>query len=505
MKNTFKRVFALLLALVMVLSLAACGGEKEPAADGKQPAAEAGNAGGSGKEEAGKITILYPGEETPRFKEFLENEFAEKVYNDIGLTIEMIWLPWDQYWTQKEIMLSAQDEIDLYWDGLADLSTFVNKHQARPLDDLINTYCPDMLKVLPMSWLQGGKAGGEIYGIPSAYGPSSAQFQLVCVRQDLLEGVGMTAITTPDDLVEYAAKVKEQYPEMNGPADIIFKPLTRAFQDEPLTWISGNEYAVLGEESGKVYSYYETEAFQKVARFNEEMYKKGLYSDLLTTNYNERDSRMQTGLYIWVEGSLGKDNEIISTVQQNAPDAVLASYLMEPDADKYITGAGGEVLCVPYSAANPEGAMKFLNWLYASQENYLFALYGVEGKDYEMVDGRIQRITTEDFFYEWMFRNQNYTVFGTDVTDEYIETYMSWDANAKTSSAMGFVFNNENVVEIETAVTEVIQNEMSVIRNGFVSFDENYPAAVQHLKDAGIDEYIAEVQRQYDEFLTQQG
>ena len=178
---------------------------------------------------------------------------------------------------------------------------------------------------------------------------------------------------------------------------------------------------------------------------------------------------------------------------------------MAPEEDKYISTAGGEVLCVPYSASNPEGAMKFINWLYSSKENYLFALYGVEGKDYKMVDGRIERITTEDFFYEWMFRNQNYTVFGTDVSDSYIEDYMSWDANAKTSGAMGFVFNNENVVQIETAIMEVIQNDMSVIRNGFVSFDENYAAAVQKLKDAGIDQYIAEVQRQYDEFRAQQG
>lgn len=507
MKNTFKRVFALLLALVMVLSMAACGGEKkddEPTTAQQGSESEA-TTGAETKKEAGKITILYPGEETPRFKEFLENEFAEKVYNDIGLTIDIIWLPWDQYWTQKEIMLSAQDEIDLYWDGLANLSSFVNKHQARPLDELIETYCQDMLEVLPMSWLGGGKVNGEIYGIPSAYGPSSAQFQMVCVRQDLLEGVGMTEIKTTDDLIEYATKVKEQYPEMNGPADIIYKPLTRAFQDEQLTFVSGNDFTVLGEETCKIYSYYETETFQKVAKFNEEMYNKGLYSDLLTTNYNERDSRMQTGLYIWVEGSLGKNNEILGTVQANAPEARLETYLMAPEEDKYITGAGGEVLCVPYSASNPEGAMMFLNWLYSSKENYMFALYGVEGKDYNMVDGRIERITTEDFFYEWMFRNQNYSVFGPDVSDEYIETYTNWDANAKTSSAMGFAFNNENVLEIETAVNEVIQNELSVIRNGFVSFDDNYATAIQHLKEAGIDEYVAEVQRQYDEFVAQQG
>ena len=485
MKHRFKGAFIMLLALTMVLSLAVTAG----AAD----------------ETAGKITILYPGEETPRFKEFLENEFAEKVYNDIGLEIELIWLSWDQYWIQKESMLSAQDEIDLYWDGLADLAALVNKRHARPLDELITACCPDMLEVLPMSWLAGGKVAGKIYGIPSAYGPSSAQFQLVCVRQDLLEGVGMTGIKTPKDLVEFATKVDEQYPEINGPADIIFKPLTRAFQEEQLTWISGNEYAVLGEESGKVYSYYETETFQKVAKFNEEMFSKGLYSDQLSTNYNERDSRMQTGLYIWVEGSLGKNNELIGTVKANAPQARLETYLMAPEADKYITGAGGEVLCIPYSAKNPEGAMKFLNWLYASRDNYLFALYGVEGKDYNMVDGRIERICTEDFFYEWMFRNQNFSVFGSDVTDEFIENYTNWDKDAKTSSAMGFTFNNENVVMIETAILEVIENDMSVVRNGFVNYDEHYAATVQKLKAAGIDEYIAEVQRQYDEFLANKG
>ena len=65
MKNTFKRIFALLLALVMVLSMAACGSEEKPAADDKQPAVEGGNEGGEVMEEAGKITILYPGEETP--------------------------------------------------------------------------------------------------------------------------------------------------------------------------------------------------------------------------------------------------------------------------------------------------------------------------------------------------------------------------------------------------------------------------------------------------------
>jgi putative aldouronate transport system substrate-binding protein len=101
-----------------------------------------------------------------------------------------------------------------------------------------------------------------------------------------------------------------------------------------------------------------------------------------------------------------------------------------------------------------------------------------------------------------MFINNNYQLFDQGVSDEYIETYQHWDDNAKVSSAQGFIFNNENVAEIETAITEVTASDFAPIRSGFVSFDENYDAAVAKLKAAGIDEYVAEVQRQYDEFLA---
>ena len=87
--------------------------------------------------------------------------------------------------------------------------------------------------------------------------------------------------------------------------------------------------------------------------------------------------------------------------------------------------------------------MKFVNWIYKSQENYLFALYGVEGKDYEIVDGRINKLTASEFFYEWMFRNQNYQLFGPNVAQESIDQYKSWDDQAVRSDSLGFRFNNE--------------------------------------------------------------
>ncbi|WP_020620924.1 ABC transporter substrate-binding protein [Paenibacillus daejeonensis] len=459
-----------------------------------------GGAGTTGKLET--MTILYPGEETDRMSEFLDNEFAERMAADLGLKVELVFVPWAQYWEQKDIMLAANEPIDLYWDGLPDLAAIVNKKQARPLDDLIQEYGQDMLKVLPEEQLQGAVIGGETYGIPSAYAPSSAMYQLVTVRQDILEQVGMSDLKTAEDLKTFAAKAAEQFPELKGPADIIFKPLTRYFAEEQFNWIAAEDLVVFGEESKQAYSYFETQAFQDVAKFNHGMYDAGLYSEDLTIKYNERDSRMQTGLFLWVEGSLGKEMEISSAVKANAPNAVLQSYLLAEDKPRYITSTGGEVLAIPVTAPNPEGAMKFVNWLYQSEENYLFALYGVEGQDYEVVDGRINKLTASEFFYEWMFRNQHYQLFAPDVEQASIDNYKSWDEQAVLSDALGFRFNNENVKGIEAQLREVAGKDMAAVRSGFVDFETAYPKALEKLKAAGIDEYVAEVQRQLEEFLA---
>lgn len=504
-----KKALSLVLVMVMLLGLFAGCGSNQKAEEPKNEGAASNNAqdAETPSEEVSTVVILYPGTESDQMANFIENQLNPRLAEEVGIKIEMIYKGWDQYWDQKAVMLAANTAIDLYWDGLPDLSSMVNNSHCQPLDDLIATYCPDLLKVFPESQMAGGVVDGVQYGIPSAYAPSSAMFQLVCVRQDILEGVGMTEIKTAEDLKKFAELAKEQYPEMNGPADVIFKPLTRYFADEQLTWCAYADSVVYGEETRKAYSYFETEAFQKVAQYNQSMYEDGLYQDELTTNYNERDSRMQQGLYLWVEGSFGKENEILSTVRQNAPEAELRSYLLNPEDDKYVTACGGEVLCVPYSATNPEGAMKFLNWMYSSQENYLFCLYGPEGENYDIVDGRIQLKDPafEGYFYEWMFRNANYTMFTTSASEEYIADYEVWDDEAKTSDVIAFHFDNSNVKEIETSINEVIQQYMVPIECGFVDFESNYPTAVQALKDAGIDEYVAEVQRQLDEFFAANG
>ena len=458
-------------------------------------------------EDLQEITILYPGEETDEMSNFINGPFAEKMKNELNLKVNMRYLSWADYWDQKKLMLAANDPIDLYWDGLPDLSTIVNNKEAQPLDELLAKYWPESMKdILPDSQLAGGKINGIQYGIPSAYAPSSAMYQFVCLRQDALEQVGMTEVSNAEDLREFALRVQEQLPQFKGPADVIFKPLTRNFTDEQYTWVASGDLVVFGEESKQAYSYAHTKAFQEVAKFNHEMYLDNLYNDDVAIKYNGRDSRMQTGLYLWVEGSLGKENEIAGSVQVADPNARLANYLLAPEKPRYINATGGEVLCIPYSAKNPEGALKFLAWLWGNQDNYLFCLYGEKGKDWDLDEnGRLITLSEtargDGYFYEWMFRNANYQVFGEGVTDEYIETYKHWDDVAIPSAMLGFAFDNTGFEAIETACTEAFK-KLTPILYGYVDFETEYPKAIAELEAAGINEYVAEVNRQLQEFMA---
>ena len=67
---------------------------------------------------------------------------------------------------------------------------------------------------------------------------------------------------------------------------------------------------------------------------------------------------------------------------------------------------------------------------------------------------------------------------------------------------MGFAFNNDGFDLIETSCNEAWK-KIAPILYGYVDFDENYPAAIKELEDAGINEYVAEVNRQLEEYMAQ--
>ena len=72
------------------------------------------------------------------------------------------------------------------------------------------------------------------------------------------------------------------------------------------------------------------------------------------------------------------------------------------------------------------------------------------------------------------------------------------------SKAFGYTFDISNVKTQAAAVSSVIGEYGPSLSCGVVDVDEKLPEFIQALKDAGIDDVIAENQKQFDAWLLTQ-
>ena len=67
---------------------------------------------------------------------------------------------------------------------------------------------------------------------------------------------------------------------------------------------------------------------------------------------------------------------------------------------------------------------------------------------------------------------------------------------------MGFIWDSSSVMNQVTACNNVASEYRTALSWGAIDPAENLPKYIQALKDAGIDEIIAEKQKQLNEFLA---
>ena len=159
------------------------------------------------------------------------------------------------------------------------------------------------------------------------------------------------------------------------------------------------------------------------------------------------------------------------------------------------------------TSEDPESGLKFLNWLYASEENHDLFHYGIEGTHYTKTgDHRIEQVKGDDgnplySMDTWMTGYLPYMAYATDTPDEQVD-YMTYKSdNYVISPAAGFIFDSSNVTsELTNLQTEIISS-IYPIKVGMVSYEDNIDAAIEKLKAAGLDKYMEEYRTQFKAYL----
>ena len=448
--------------------------------------------------------MIMPGDESPRMREFVDNELNDRLKRDLNLELDLTYIPWANYEQKLELALSTGERYDLFWYGTPFVSGYIAKGYIQPLDELLAYYGSDLVKNIPADNFKLHQIDGKQWAIPSQAFTSAGKFTSVLVRQDLLESVGMSEIKTIGDLEAFYDKMHARdssysgYLETDRGQDVLWREIA----DRNYTMLDERQLFAVDEDTGELLNYVESDLYEKSVRLRESWVAKGIIDSDLVGNPAAKIDQENAGKLLFRVGAVSRAMENLQTAQKADPNARLREYYLAPGKPKYIKAPSNEAYMIPASADNPERAMQFMNWILKSKENYMFIIYGVEGKDYELDDGKIRLLTNDQLMYEWMWRNTNYFTAPTNVEDEVVDDMLNNDDNARVSKLFGFHFNEDPVKNELAKVMTVYKEKFEPINFGLVGYDEGYEDAIRSLKKAGLDAVFAEVSRQFQAFMT---
>lgn len=509
-----RKHYAILLAATVALStLAGCGkgdNSTAPESENNDQAAE-----------TVKIKYLVPGTEPKDYEEVYQKVNEKLAADGVGVEVEKVYIPWDA-WDQKlNLMLSTGEEFDLFhvMQDRTPFSSYYNRGALADISDAIEKYGENLKKSIPADIFDGAAIDGNYYIVPSYWVEMASEGQFN-IRRDILRENNLEEPTTPAELISAWEIVMKNWKGNNKPYlgtradfDPIFlhtSMLHRSYDSFPFT-VKDKFFYV--NQSGEVKSWIETEEFKKDAAFMRELYSKGITNpDILVMKQEQVDAQLDSGEWFVRLGTGGSLNGLKKyNPEATVDDIGVVWFNPEKEYLRPLTFKNGNA--VPVNSKHPEAAVKFMDWMLASQENYDLVQYGIEGKHYNK-DGEKGMEPIKD-----PENNNNPGYRGSDSQNGNVN-FMRFDLensipdnnkvlfepkpDAANSIAANFVFDPTNVRTEYTNILSEASASITPIYMGVQDYDKAFPAALEKMKKAGLDKVVAEYQKQFQEYRASQ-
>lgn len=492
MRNKTKRMLASGLAAATLAAAMCCG---TPVLADEDPT---------------EVTLILYGEESARMSEFAANELHDRVLEEINVDLEIQYLPWSEYAGGKtELMLSSGEKFVTYTDT-AFLSKCVAKGCYADLTDVYEENAQDLLancggEEAFDTW----RVDGRLYALPFGNKPNAGENYLLMAREDILKEVGMEDRKTIEDVEQFWTLAHEKYPNMLGLSRGGMNPmiLNGAFDSDRDVYRLNGFVATDGNQpdSGDVWSFYESDEYKQACEIAHRWYEMGIIPSYMLSNGSQCDAEFYNANALFTIGASYRVYEYQDILIKANPNAVMKNYYLGDAATKPLMsrGAYSTAFAVSANVEDDElaGYVKLINLFQSSQEWVDFLLYGVEGTDYTLsADGQVEPINTDVLVDTWLPDNINFKRYPTWATEEQIATYENWNEGCIPQKDIGFAFDLTPVSTEYAQLQAVEQEYFNPMTSGIISYEEGYEDAVKKLKDAGIDTFVEEYQRQFTAF-----
>ncbi len=507
-----KKVLAFALSILMATSFITGCQTKDATSTG-------GQASGTKNESLVTVSIYQRGSK-PKDYDLVNGKINKKLNADgTGIQIERVYIPNDA-WDQKiNLMLSSGNEFDIF-PVMADKTPFSSYYSMGGLADLteaINKYGPNIKKYIPTEMMSAATVGGKIYTIPTFWitGASDGEFD---IRNDLLEENKLSMPTNPDELLTTMKTVQQNWKGTKklymmftpsyDPTSIHTAVLHRTYDTWPFIVKDGFFYI---DQQGNVKSWFETPEFKKDCEFMRKAFKMGLINpDILTYKTDQFTNDVAAGNWFISFGTTGTVSDLKKVNPKANADSVSATFFNE-EKPSVIGLAFKNSMSISSTSKHVNESIKFFNWLYDNQDNFDLYFYGIEGKHYTKTGEKgITKINDPNNNNQPAYSasqatggsNLQYQRLSTNEFNANNKVLYTVDKNAKYNVAAGFTFDGSKVQTQYANIKSTANEVLTPLVMGVQDYDKAYPTAIAKMKAAGLDQVLAEYEKQLKNYLA---
>ena len=542
MSKNFKKLIAILLVLAMVFGLAACGApassdtpkdepakeeaepakeeEAEPAAEGEMSLYDQAIAERKAKaEETGEyqkvVYAMYTWIGKPAGTERIQNAMNEILRERLGLEVELFVLDFASYRESvQQILINNDEQIDWFGGNALGYTSCCNNGYCYDLetDGLIQTYGPGICELVSETYRDACRFNGELTGIPPM-----KDIAIMCgalmIGKEYLDAIGY----------EYEENENQEVPTTWDEIENIFTQLHEKFPDKYVFAVGGNQFGqgsivdnIGGDWFGvlldptkdtEVVNLFESDEWMTmVKRMYDWNQNKGFMSADALTDTTSISAKCKSGQYMAMlsQSKPGYKSQISGECGREMIVFTLGQPIVKS------SGVSNVISCLNQASPDPIAAMQFMNEMYTDSELSTLLVWGQEGTDYVFTeDGHITfpdgvDAQNAEWYHtmNWSLPNQYLTPCWVGDPLDLGEKTMEFNNSAPTSLAMGFTFDNTELTAEYAALQSAYDEYANRLLYGFLDPEEGTAEFNEKLKAAGLDEYIAEKQRQLDEFLA---
>lgn len=487
-----KQLFALAMAGVMGAGLlAGCGksGSSAPAS---------GSSAGS-NEETTEIVWMIRGDE-PKNYDSVMAAVNEKLKEDINMTLDLRFISPGDYETKMQMAMAGGDDWDLcftsHW-----ANNYVNaagKGAYLELsEEMLKENAPNMMSTIPEKFWDGIKVNGSIYALMN-YQVMYDQAGYMILKSAVEEqGIDVNSIDSWDSLNATLKTLKDAYPDKYATrgGGVINHDLI--FQEEPQTTIMNMPFLTYDPETQKISNTIYFENIEENLK-TMKMWKDEGYVPADAATMKDEVTMLSQGQILSRYSRIKPGNDAALKVQYGN------DWVSFPLSEGVINtmAVQSTLTAVNVNSEHPEKAIQLYDYIFGNEEVSNMLFYGLEGQDYELVDGRVKTLPDCWVASAWMLGNQfNAYLTVNDVEGVWEET-MKGNEEAALDPLFGFV-PDRTPIETEMATCEAIWLEYKdILYYGLQDYTTVVPEMLDKMNKAGLEKVTAELQSQVDEFLA---